>query len=78
MLVAGTDAKVVCGADQLCAGLEEGIEAAVDAMNDIFNDQAGSGKGVLLVDAANAFIAEQESIIMAGAVSLASCGPLSI
>jgi hypothetical protein len=55
MSIAGADAKVICGADQLCAGLEAGIEAAVHAMNDLFSEHAGSGWGVLLVDAANAF-----------------------
>ncbi len=42
-------------ADQLCAGLEAGIEAFVLAMNNLFSGNAGSGWGVLLVDAANAF-----------------------
>ena len=55
MSIAGADAKVIYGADQLCAGLEAGIEAAVHAMNDLFSEHAGLGWGVLLVDAANAF-----------------------
>ncbi len=55
MLIASVDAKVQCGSDQLCASLEAGIEAAVHAMNDLFSENAGSGWGVLLVDAANAF-----------------------
>ncbi len=57
MLITGADAKAECGADQLCAGVEAGIEAAIHAMNDLFNDNVGSGWGVLLVDAANAFSA---------------------
>jgi hypothetical protein len=50
MLIAGVDAKLECGADQLCAGLEAGIEAAAHAMNDLFSEHAGLGWGVLLVD----------------------------
>ena len=55
MVVAGRDVQEVCGSDQLCSGLEAGIEAAVLAMNDLFDEQKGSGWGVLLVDASNAF-----------------------
>ena len=57
MVVAGRDVQEVCGSDQLCSGLEAGIEAAVHAMNDLSDEQKGSGwgSGVLLVDASNAF-----------------------
>ena len=51
------DAPLVCGSDQLCAGLKAGIEGAIHAMNHLFSthqDQS-SGWGVLLVDAANTF-----------------------
>ena len=54
MVVAGVDLKVECGADQLCASLEAGIEGAVHAMCTEF-DKADCGWGVLMVDAANAF-----------------------
>ena len=57
MLVAGMDLKAECGADQLCANLEAGIEGAVHTMCAEF-DAADSGWGMLMVDAANAFNAQ--------------------
>ena len=51
------DAALVCDSDQLCVGLQAGIEGAIHAMNELFaahqNDL--NGWGMLLVDAANAF-----------------------
>ena len=55
MVVAGGDVRETCGSDQLCSGLEAGIEAAIHAMNDLFDQHKGNGWGVLLVDASNAF-----------------------
>ena len=55
MIVAGGDVQEVCGSDQLCSGLQAGIEAAIHAMHDLFEEHKGSGWGVLLVDASNAF-----------------------
>ena len=55
MLVAGADVQIACGADQLCAGLEAGIEAAIHSLNSIFDEQKDAGWGVLLLDASNAF-----------------------
>ena len=51
------DATLVCGSDQLCAGLQAGIEGAIHGMNELFSthQDRGIGWGVLLVDAANAF-----------------------
>ena len=56
-LVTHSDALVVCGSDQLCAGLQCGIEGAIHAMNELFdaNHLNSSGWGVFLVDASNVF-----------------------
>ena len=54
-LATGMDVEEVCRADQLCSGLKAGAEGAVHAMRDLFEDQAGSGWRLLLVDASNAF-----------------------
>ena len=51
------NAALVCGSDQLCAGLQVSIEGAIYGMNEMFSthQDQDSGWGVLLVDAANAF-----------------------
>jgi len=51
------DAALVCGSDQLCAGLKVGIEGVIHGMNELFSayQDQDTGWGVLLVDAANAF-----------------------
>ena len=56
-LVTRLDAALACGTDQLCAGLQSGIEGAIHAMNEIFgvNYAHPSGWGVLMIDASNAF-----------------------
>ena len=56
-LVTRSDAAVICGKNQLCAGLQCGIEGAIHAMNELFeiNQAVQPGWGVLLIDASNAF-----------------------
>jgi len=36
-LVTRFDASVICGSDQLCAGLQCGIEGVIHAMNELFD-----------------------------------------
>ena len=64
MLVAGDDVKAACGSDQLCAGLEAGIEGAIHSLNDLFEERKGSGWGVLLIDASNAFNALNRKVAL--------------
>ena len=55
MIVAGGDVQEACGSKQLCSGLQAGIEAAIHAIHNLFEEHKGSGWGVLLVDASNSF-----------------------
>ena len=53
MSVAIIDVQKAAGPLQLCAGQSAGVEAAVHAMRDFYEDD--KSEGVLLVDADNAF-----------------------
>ena len=56
LLVAGSEAKEACGIDQLCAGLEAGIEGGIHAMQHLWaQHQHADDWGFLLIDAKNAF-----------------------
>jgi len=40
-----SDASVICGSDQLCAGLQCGIEGAIHAMNELFDINSSNSSG---------------------------------
>jgi hypothetical protein len=68
LLVAGAEAKEDWGIDQLCAGLEAGIEGGIHAMQALQDLHETEGNwGFLLIDASNAFN-EQNLIKMLWAV----------
>ena len=63
--VVGAEAKEACGSDQLRAGLEADIEGAVRAVRVMWNGTEKNEEwGFLLVDAANAFNAENMTDIL--------------
>ena len=63
--MSGAEAKEACGSDQLCAGLEAGIEGAVHAVRAMWNGTEENEEwGFLLVDAANAFNAGNRTAIL--------------
>ena len=49
------DVKIACNSDQLCSGIQAGIEAAVHSVRQIYNEKSIKGFGLLLMDADNAF-----------------------
>ncbi len=66
--MAGAEAKEACGIDQLCAGLEAGIEGGIHAMQALWDlHETEENWGFLLIDASNAFN-EQNRIEMLWAV----------
>ena len=54
-LATGMDVEESCGTDQLCLGIKAGIVGAVHTMQELFEEKAGTGWGLLLVDTKNAF-----------------------
>jgi hypothetical protein len=55
-MVAGSKAKETCGIDQLCAGLELGIEGGIHAMSHLWERHKMEEEWrFLLIDASNAF-----------------------
>ncbi len=56
LLVSGCDAKERCGIDQLCAGLEAGMEGGIHAIDKLWKQNKEEEEwGFLLIDASNAF-----------------------
>ncbi|KAI5742861.1 hypothetical protein M8J77_012006 [Diaphorina citri] len=53
VLLTGVDVQEECCADQLCAGIKNGIEGAIHGISSIFHEE--DTDGLLLVDAKNAF-----------------------
>ena len=54
-LVAKSDVEDVCGSAQLCAGVNLGIEGAIHAIHDLYNENHENDWGILMIDATNAF-----------------------
>ena len=57
LMVAGHEVTERCGADQLCGGLNCGIEGGIHFMKEKFQENCGPGSrwGMIMVDADNAF-----------------------
>ena len=50
------DLEETCSTDQLACRLKAGVEGAIQALSDVFDDNKEDGCGMLLMDASNAFI----------------------
>ena len=56
LLVSGNEAKESCGIDQLCAGLESGVEGGIHGMQQVWDQYHMEEEwGFLLIDARNVF-----------------------
>lgn len=63
--VAGPQAKEACSIDQLCAGLEAGVEGGVHAMTEAWKRMEHEESiGVVLVDARNAFNEQNREVML--------------
>ena len=49
------DLEETCSTDQLACGLKAGVEGAIHALSDVFDDNKEDGCGMLLMDVSNAF-----------------------
>ena len=53
--VVGDNLEDVFGSEQLAEGLEGGIEGSIHAISALYNETSEQVRGLLLLDAANAF-----------------------
>ena len=49
------DLEETTSTDQLACGLKAGVEGAIHALSDVFDDNKEVGCGMLLMDVSNAF-----------------------
>ena len=49
------DLEETCSTDQLACGLKAGVEGAIHALPEVFDDNKEDGCGMLMMDASNAF-----------------------
>ena len=54
-IATGGDIEELCGVHQLCSGLQAGVEGAIHAMRELYQENRGTGWGSSIVDAKNAF-----------------------
>ena len=55
LYVTEDDVKITCNSDQLCSGIKSGMEGAIHAIRELFQDKCDDRFALLLMDAANAF-----------------------
>ena len=69
--MAKIDLEETCSTDQLACGLKTGVEGAIHALSDVFDDNKKDGCGMLMLDASNA---STRSTVKQLCVMLENCG----
>ena len=65
LVVTGAEVKEACGTEQLCGGLDAGIEGGVQVVRLLWQQYSQEEEwGLLLIDARNAFNEENHAAIM--------------